>query len=292
VIANVAVLILSVATWIAAAGAAASPPDAPNSLPSGAPAHQLISDPTLAATLEDYVSQLNGSYGIAVENLSDGRSVLINSEQQLPTASMYKLLVMYRTFEKVQQGLISMDDTITIVEDDMASADVGEGPAVGTELTVADALHAMITYSSNPAAWALTRQLGGWGEVFSAAGELGMSLSSQDEGFLSSPGDMLRFFELLYDRKLVSDDASHQMMQLLLGQTINDRIPALLPSEVPIAHKTGDLEEVRNDGGIVLAGDSNYIIVIMANGVDPTEAVQAESLISKMVYDRYATSNG
>ncbi|HEX2922624.1 MAG TPA: serine hydrolase [Chloroflexota bacterium] len=260
--------------------------------PPNAPARQLVTDPDLSATLQDYLSQLDGNYGIAVENLVDGRSVLIHSDQPSPTASMYKLLVMYRAFEKDQQGEISMDDTITIIGDDMASAGPDEAPGVGSQLTVAEALHAMITYSSNSAAWALARHMGGWGEVFAAANELGMGLSAQDEGFVSSPADMLHFFELLYDQRLVSAEASQQMMQLLLGQTINDRIPALLPSEVPVAHKTGDLEEVRNDGGIVLASGSDYIIVIMANNVNPVQAVQAESLISKMVYDRYGTSNG
>ncbi len=37
------------------------------------------------------------------------------------------------------------------------------------------------------------------------------------------------------------------MMELLLHQRLNDFISALLPDEVSVAHKTGDLPGVRND---------------------------------------------
>ena len=37
---------------------------------------------------------------------------------------------------------------------------------------------------------------------------------------------------------------------------INDRIPAGVSEGIPVAHKTGDLEGVRNDAGIVFAPDS------------------------------------
>ena len=50
---------------------------------------------------------------------------------------------------------------------------------------------------------------------------------------------------------LASPTASAQMLNLSDNQNVNDRIPALLPDGVSVAHKTGELPGVRDDGGIV-----------------------------------------
>ena len=41
------------------------------------------------------------------------------------------------------------------------------------------------------------------------------------------------------------------MIELLLKQKISDRIPVLLPSNVPVAHKTADLDGFTHDAGVV-----------------------------------------
>lgn len=250
-------------------------------------AHNISADQRLYLQLQDYVQQLDGNYGVAAEKLGDGSSVLLNSDQLFPTASMYKLLVMYRVFQKIEEGDLFSDSPLTITEDDRVEDEPDEGPAPGTTITVSDALDAMITYSSNTAAYALTREVGGWSEIISAGDELGMTVTAIDDQFWSTPADMLRFFELLSDGSLVSPGASGEMIELLMRQTVNDRIPALLPPDASVAHKTGELPEVRNDGGIVLGPGGRYIIVLMSDGVDPDEATWAEAKMSRMVYDRY-----
>ncbi len=252
------------------------------------PVARYAADDGLSAELEDYVAGLDGEYGIAVESLSSGDSVYINSDGEFPTASMYKVLVMYRVMEAVEAGELSLGDTITITEADTVENTEGDGMAGGTSLSIADALHAMIAYSDNSAAYALTRTVGGWGSVEAAASELGMTSTYFDGQFWSSPSDMALFFAQLDNRNLVSADASDYMIDLLLAQTKNDRIPALLPSEAAVAHKTGELPGVRNDGGIVYSPSGDYIIVVMSQA-DPDEAVNAEAEISQMVYDGLGT---
>jgi beta-lactamase class A len=75
------------------------------------------------------------------------------------------------------------------------------------------------------------------------------------------------------------------MFDLLVQQTSNDRLPAMLPAGVIVAHKTGELPGVRNDGGIVRCPGESYIIVVMSRDGDPDEEVEAEANISQMVYD-------
>ena len=225
----------------------------------------------LQAELDAYMSGLDGTYGVSVVSLSDGSGVFVNDETLFPAASMYKLLVMYRAFQAIDGGYLSPDDTLTI----RAGGFGGGADAIfapGDAVSVMYALDAMITQSSNAAAWALTRSVGGWGVVASAAGELGMNstyLSGAD--FFSTPNDMAHFFRQLAQRSLVSPSASEQMIDLLLAQASDDRLPALLPAGAQVAHKTGELPGVRNDGGIVRGTGGRYVIVVMSKQGDPGE---------------------
>lgn len=251
--------------------------------------YTVVEDRGLFTQLGSYVAGLDGTYGIAVENLDDGRSVLLNADRPFPAGSLYKLLVMYRVFQAIERGDLSPEDTLTILGADTVEEAPGGGFPPGTSMTVSEALEAMITYSNNAAAYALAREVGGWNRVITAADELGMSSTGFDEQFWSTPADMLRFFELLAGGSLVSPQASDAMLDLLLRQTINDRIPALLPPEALVAHKTGDLPGVRNDGGIVQGPGGRYILVLMSQGVDPREAIEVEAEMSRRIYERYGS---
>lgn len=240
----------------------------------------------LQAELDGYISGLGGTYGVAAINLSDGSGVFVNDETLFPTASMYKLLVMYRVFQAMENGSLSPSDTLTITDEDFAGGADGIFSS-GDTVSVGYALDAMITQSSNAAAYALTRAVGGWEVVASAADELGMYSTILDGDFFSTPTDMAHFFQLLAERTLVSPSASEQMIDLLLGQMTNDRLPALLPAVAQVAHKTGELPGVRNDGGIVRGTGGRYVIVVMSKLGNPDEQVPAEAEISRMVYDYY-----
>lgn len=252
-----------------------------------APRQMLLQSPGLQASLASYIDGLDADYGVSVVDLSNGGIVAVNDEESFPTASMYKLLVMYRVFQAYDAGTLSPDDQLTITEDDMAAGEWEFSP--GDQLTVGDALNKMITVSSNAAAYALVDALGGWPVVISAAGDLGMTDTVFTDDFHGTPNDFAHFFHLLAERALVSPAASDQMLDLLVQQTENDRIPALLPQGIPIAHKTGELDGVRNDGGIVRCPGESYIIVIMSKNGDPAEEVPAEAQISKMVFDHYCS---
>jgi Beta-lactamase enzyme family len=48
------------------------------------------------------------------------------------------------------------------------------------------------------------------------------------------------------------------MLTLLEAQQENDRLPAKLPSGTVVAHKTGELDGVRNDAGIIHSSRLDY----------------------------------
>jgi hypothetical protein len=53
----------------------------------------------------------------------------------------------------------------------------------------------------------------------------------------------------------------------LEADRINTLLPEPLPPDIPIAHKTGSLNDTLNDAGIVFAGDAPYVIAVMTTAL-------------------------
>ncbi|HET7360990.1 MAG TPA: serine hydrolase, partial [Salinimicrobium sp.] len=83
------------------------------------------------------------------------------------------------------------------------------------------------------------------------------------------------------------EEASEQMIAILLNQTHNEIIPANLPKKVKVAHKTGSITGVHHDSGIVFLPDGRkYVLVLLSKNMeDFDKGTQMLARISKMVYD-------
>lgn len=245
----------------------------------------------LSEELRDFVADLDGEYGVAVHALGDGQTVLINADRIFPIASLYKLLVMYRVYQLMDWGELSPDDYLAFEAEDLLEAEECDGVSPGDIVTLGEAMELMITSSSNPAAYLLVRYSGGWWQMDVAAAELAMeSVAFDGEHYVATPADILRFFELLGTHSLVSPEASEDMIDILLRQQVNDRLPADLPPDILVAHKTGDLPGIRNDAGILFTPNGPIAIAIMSEEIDPSQAVWAQATISRMVFDRLGIS--
>jgi beta-lactamase class A len=97
--------------------------------------------------------------------------------------------------------------------------------------------------------------------------------------------------KFLAEKKVVSQQASETMIELLFGQEFNESIPALLPKTVRVAHKTGWTGDVYHDTGIVYPEHRKpYVISIMTRGFPedkPDEAHTCMAKISKIIYDKF-----
>ena len=82
------------------------------------------------------------------------------------------------------------------------------------------------------------------------------------------------------------------MIRILLDQKFNEIIPAQLPQDVKVAHKTGSITGVQHDSGIVFLPDRRtYVLVLLSkNLTDPEAAVKSMATVSKMIYDHVAES--
>jgi beta-lactamase class A len=75
----------------------------------------------------------------------------------------------------------------------------------------------------------------------------------------------------------VSREASAAMVEILKRQHFNAGIPAGLPPGTPVAHKTGTVTRIHHDAGIVYAGRT-YVLVVLVRGLDKES--DADALIA------------
>lgn len=198
----------------------------------------------LEEIIEKNINNSEATFGVVIKNLSTGQEIELNSNEEFITASLYKLPVMYTIFQKHKQNKLDIDKT-----------DIQEN------------LRAMITVSSNEASYYLVENYAGWVEVTETMRSLGLNQTDLTQiPPITTPSDITKLLELIIE--------SEPMVELLSDQKINDRIPVYLPPITIAAHKTGELNDVRHDAGIILTPENNYILVLMSKGSQNPEAVK------------------
>ncbi|MHB9090333.1 MAG: serine hydrolase [Chloroflexota bacterium] len=249
----------------------------------------------LAQLLAHAVAGKSGTFGLAVKNLDTGEFAALEGDRVFESASLYKLNLMYGAFAQAAAGEVNFADVLAVSEKAANGYDDGE-PSLrpGETTTLAQAVRCAITVSDNASGHALLEHLSVW-KVNKGMAALGLPKTEILNGTRTTPGEMLLFLDLLAGGRLVSPEASGEMLSLLLARSVDDRLPALLPKDVPIAHKTGNLPGLKHDVGIVYAPAGPYAIAALWEA-DPEaennaegEVVETIAEVSRSVYDYFAT---
>ncbi len=250
-----------------------------------------------AATLDElctHVAQQAGrapvKMAVVVVDLASGQQCDVNGQQPFQTASLYKLVVLAEAYEQQAAHTFSFEEPLTIEPRHSVDNPPEFQLTVPIQTTTGAAMHAMIQISDNAAAAALRERLG-YDAVAAEPAHLGMTHTSLGDTFVTTPDDIAYFFERLYAGAIVDPQSSSAMLQVLRGQEENDLIPAALPAGIAVAHKTGELNEVLHDAGIVYAPAGDFVLVTMTeNGGDYSGSVDAIHAMSKLVFNAYSGS--
>src|SRR5204862_3088996 len=239
-----------------------------------APPHAQASTAELAQQLDGLVASFPGGAGIWVADPTVATPLFTHDpDEQVIAASLYKLGVLAEAERRVDAGDLHYGDAITIEPDDITLD--GSYEDAGTQLTLDQALEAMITISDNGSALALWRILGGANidATLEKAGikDFHVALDDSEDNWVT-PRAVGTFFTLLARRQLISAAASDRMLSRLERQQINDRLPSQLPADVVIAHKTGNLSSVTHDAGIIFTKTGPRVVVALTWDAPDEEA--------------------
>jgi beta-lactamase class A len=243
---------------------------------SAAPANALGLPAPLAdlqATLTRAAQRAPGRVAMEVKDLGTGFSSSINANEVMPAASTIKIPVMVEVFRQLQQGTFDLNHRVTLMprDRDWGSGIIADAP-VGSTFPVSELLTQMIAVSDNTAANMLIRLVGRT-HINTTMRSLGLKHTrladyirtagwSIRNSLRTSPADMVRLLTDMAQKQLIDEWSSQSMINILERQEINSLIPEPLP-QIPIAHKTGSLDDTLNDVGIVYASNGAYVIAVM-----------------------------
>jgi beta-lactamase class A len=234
-------------------------------------------DTALQNDLQALLSAYQGKVALYAIDLRSGKSVGINADTPVPTASVIKLTVLYDAIKTIQEGRASFGDRLTLTK-----ANQVEGSGVlalfDTPLVVTfkDALTMMVVVSDNTATNLAIDRLG-LQHIDNRIESLGLKNTwLYKKVFLPPPpnapsdqktfglgkttaremADVMQRFALCPS---IPQALCNAALAMLKNQTDRDAIPRYLGS-LDVANKTGALDDVRNDVAIVYAKNGPIVI--------------------------------
>ena len=260
----------------------------------------------------DSIHHHDGEFAVAFKNLSlPSQTIFINKGTIFHAASTMKTPVMIEVFKQLEVGNLNLDDSLLVTNRfrsiidsswfELQVADDSEPElyqSIGRARGIQDLVEAMITQSSNLANNILIDHLGAQNITLSMKdlGAEGIQVlrgvedtKAYNQGLSNTTNaySLMVIYEKLANGEVVSPDASKAMIEILQRQAFNDVIPALLPDNVVVAHKTGSITGVHHDSGIVyLPNGQKYVLVVLSKDLpDFDKGTELLQHISKMVYD-------
>jgi beta-lactamase class A len=237
--------------------------------------------------------------------------ILINEDTLFHAASTMKTPVMIEVYKQAKEGKFSLTDSIeiknefkSIVDSSLYAlnrkddSDTLIYDHIGEKRSIYSLMYDMIIMSSNMATNIVIDKVGAANvqQTMRAMGTKRMQvLRGVEDGKAFRAGlnnsttayDLMTLFEKMAKYEAVDSTASAEMIKILLDQKFNDIIPAQLPPEVKVAHKTGWITGVHHDSGIVLLPDGRkYVLVLLSKKLENEKAgVESMAKVSRMIYD-------
>ncbi|MBQ8130410.1 MAG: serine hydrolase [Clostridia bacterium] len=216
--------------------------------------------------LEEALERIGGHTGVYIKNLATGEVWARGASDPIEAASVIKLPVMIEAFRAAAAGELSLGETHALRDGErLPSCGTLKAMHTGIEMTLLDLVRLMIIVSDNAATNILIRRLGMQCinrtiEALHLTGtrvnRLLFDAEASARGIINtvSAADMGRVLEGLYAGEIVSREASRQMLDILLDQQLNGKLPFYLHDrDIDVAHKTGEDENLTHDVGILFA---------------------------------------
>lgn len=237
-----------------------------------------------------------------------GGELLINPDVTYHAASTMKVPVMIELFRQVDAKTIKLDDVIPVSnvfhsivdgsEFTLSSNEAADGPvflAIGKRMSYRDLCEQMITISSNLATNVLMETLG-VERIRTTVSRLkapGMNVlrgvedqKAFDKGMSNQTTGraLMTLLTAIANGTAASKNSCAEMEAILKRQKFNDGIPAGLPKDVVVGHKTGTITAIHHDAAIVYA-KTPYILVVMTRGIpDEKKSDLLIAEISRLVF--------
>lgn len=265
---------------------------------------------SLLHNIQSELGRQKGFFAFAFKDLFTGETITWNEHESFHAASTMKTPVMIEVFKQVAAGKFSLTDSVMVKNEFKSIVDSSNyqlNPAddsqqelyklVGTRQPLSDIVYQMIIMSSNLATNIIMEMLDGK-KITQTMRELGAKdiqvLRGVEDGKAFAKGlnntttayDQMVIYDKIATHQVVNSNACDEMIRILIDQKHNSIIPALLPKEVKVAHKTGSITGVHHDSGIVFLPDgTKYVLALLSKNLENDQAATgAMARVSEMIY--------
>jgi beta-lactamase class A len=281
----------------------------------------------LEAQLLQIVSQHHGKVALFAENLKTGEMAGIDADKPVQTASVIKLTILFDAMEQVRAGRVRLSDSIVLHKDDQVGGS-GVLPLFDTPMTLTlhDVLMLMITHSDNTATNLAIDKLG-LDNINAETQKIGLKNTwlykriskpatepmPADQKIYglgkTTPREMASLITRIYrcqftggarESSAADNTLCTDMLTLLQKQFYRDGLPRYLESknsaqaDAAMGNKTGSLDAVRNDVGLVSTKAGPVVLSIFTyNNVDQgwssdNEGELTIAKLSKVIVDAWS----
>lgn len=250
------------------------------------PSSAETSTESLPPEIRSVVESFAGELYFAAVNLETGRRLDFRPDERVQTASVIKIPIMIEVFAQVDQGHLRLDGKLRLDEENrVPGAGILQDLTPGLEITLLDGVTLMIVLSDNTATNLVIDRVG-IDAVNSRLARLGLretflnkkvykdgppDLPKERAAYglgVTTPAEMLTLVEKLYRNEVASTEGCRRMIEILEKQRDRDQIPRLLVGPgwegIRTATKTGALNQVRNDVGIVFTPQGDVALSLFA----------------------------
>lgn len=227
------------------------------------------------------------------KRLQDSILLERDSRDRVVSASTVKVPVMMVLMEKLREEGRSLADCLLVrkeqILDDSKVFEYGEREASFEEL-----ITWMIVNSDNTATNVLLDSLG-FDEYNCRFAEKGLTETIVQRRMLDfeavekglnnyiSPYDFYHCMTMIYTEKEADRDA-RLAYDILKGNRDHDSLCRYLYERIPVAHKTGGLDDIIHDAGVFETGSGDYFFGVFVSEFEPKPEMEkeAEKLIGRM----------
>ena len=239
----------------------------------------------LRRQIENVLEGFKGDVGLYVQHLSRGITAGINEDDLFPTASMIKVPILIKIFDKIEKGELRMDSTFYYYKDSVGyrwkGADAISRFMEGEDIPLSKLTTHMITFSDNHASIWLQELAGtgtGINQWLEKAGFEFTRVNSRTDGRekdyrdygwgQTTPKEMAELLVMIRTGEAVSQQASEEMYRHLTRIYWDGEALSQIPPTIQVASKQGALNKSRSEVVLVNAPHGDYVFCIITKNLE------------------------
>lgn len=255
--------------------------------------------------LQTIAERLDGVMGYLALDLESGEKFERLSGEIFPLASTIKLAILYELFKQAEDGQLKLDEVRPVDKRHVVGGSGVLAELTAPSLSLRDHAILMVVLSDNTATNLLIDAVG-MQRVNQRMAQLGLTslqlrrkmidiaAARRGDENVGSPADLAKLLTAIHRAQGLRRESADAIISILRKpkpSALRDGVP----SAVPVANKTGTLDGVAADAGIVYLPNRPYVLVVtttyLKENAAGDAAIRAASQAAFEYFDRVAKSS-